>query len=68
MRVLPAPALYKVPEPQPPPSCIPNPNKKDPTITETPTGPKAPTIVEPKKLSFPIKGIINNIANPIANN
>ena len=42
MRTWPPPTVNKVPEPHPPPSCIPIPNKKAPIITETPTGAIAP--------------------------
>ena len=43
--IFPLPAVNKVPEPQPPPSCIAKPKIKDPTRTEIPTGAIAPIIV-----------------------
>ena len=66
IRVFPPPTVNKVPEPHPPPSCIPKPNKKDPTRTEIPIGPKAPTITLPNALLLFNKGIINKIAKAIA--
>ena len=42
------------------------PNKKDPTTTEMPIGPKVPTILLPNKLSLSRKGKINKIANAMA--
>src|ERR1700689_5215169 len=36
MRELPPPAVYSVPDAQPPPSCMPSPNKNAPTRTDTP--------------------------------
>ena len=38
MRVEPPPTVNSVPEPQPPPSCMPRPNMAAPSSTETPTG------------------------------
>ena len=43
--IFPLPAVNKVPEPHPPPSCIAKPKIKDPTKTETPTGAIAPIMV-----------------------
>ena len=42
IRVLPPPAVYSVPEAQPPPSCMPRPNMNAPAKTETPTAPYSP--------------------------
>ena len=39
MRALPPPAVNSVPEAQPPPSCMPTPNMKAPTITPVPAEP-----------------------------
>src|SRR5437667_127208 len=39
IRVLPPPAVYNVPDAQPPPNCMPTPNRNAPAITDTPTGP-----------------------------
>src|SRR5664280_264111 len=41
--VLPPPTENKVPDAQPPPSCMPTPKRKDPTATDTPTGETNPT-------------------------
>ena len=42
MRTLPPPTVNSVPEAQPPPSCMPMPNRKAPAITLTPSGASAP--------------------------
>lgn len=46
----PPPTAYKVPEAQPPPSCMPMPNKKAPTIKLTPTGETLPVASAPKNV------------------
>ena len=66
IRELPPPTVNNVPEPHPPPSCIPKPNIKDPITTETLIGPKAPTILLPNKLSPARKGAINTTAKAMA--
>ena len=38
IRVLPPPTANSVPDAQPPPSCMPMPKMKEPTMTEVPTG------------------------------
>lgn len=47
--VRPPPIAYRVPEAHPPPSCMPIPNKKAPTIKLTPTGETYPETGPPKK-------------------
>ena len=42
MRVLPPPTANSVPEAQPPPSCMPMPNRKAPSSTDTPGGETKP--------------------------
>jgi len=49
IRVLPPPAANSVPEAQPPPSCMPTPNKKAPKATEMPGGATKPLTVWSKK-------------------
>ena len=65
MRDEPPPTVNSVPDPQPPPSCMPSPNIVAPTITETPTGPIAPTSAWSPRLPAAINGIIATAATPI---
>ena len=50
MRLRPPPTVKRVPEAQPPPSCMPRPKRKAPTVTETPTGAMKPPAGRPKRL------------------
>src|ERR671911_297142 len=45
MRALPPPTVYRVPEPQPPPSCMPSPNRKLPIATSRLAGAAPPPMV-----------------------
>lgn len=56
MRALPPPAVNSVPEAQPPPSCMPMPNRKAPTTTETPMGETKPFTSWPHRLPAPRAG------------
>ncbi len=47
IRVDPPPTVKSVPEPHPPPSCIPSPNANEPTITATPNGKTNPPVWTP---------------------
>ena len=50
IRALPPPTVNRVPEAQPPPSCMPMPKMKAPTITEVPTGETKPLTGWPNRL------------------
>ena len=50
MRALPPPTVNSVPEAQPPPSCMPRPNRKAPTTTEVPSGETKPETSCPHRL------------------
>ena len=56
MRALPPPAVNSVPEAQPPPSCIPTPNMKAPTITPLPAGETKPLTSWPKSVPLDRNG------------
>src|SRR4051812_25361345 len=56
IRVLPPPAEYKVPEAQPPPSCIPTPKRNAPTTPEMPTGDTEPRSGWPNACPFARSG------------
>jgi hypothetical protein len=64
MRVLPPPTVYKVPEAQPPPSCMPMPKMKAPTITEVPAGDTRPATGVPNRVPADSAG--KNSATPTA--
>src|ERR1700688_2307786 len=64
MRVLPPPTVYSVPEAQPPPSCMPIPNRNAPTMTEVPAGDTSPVTGMPK--SEPAASAGKNSATPTA--
>jgi hypothetical protein len=65
MRALPPPTVNSVPEPQPPPSCMPRPNMAAPSSTETPTGAIAPANGWPKGLPRVSNGMNAKAATPI---
>ncbi len=65
MRAEPPPTVNSVPEPQPPPSCMPRPNIVAPTSTETPTGANAPTNGCPPRLPAASSGMMAIAATPI---
>ncbi len=56
MRALPPPAVNRVPEAQPPPSCMPTPNRKAPNTTDTPMGATKPDTGWPNRLPAPSAG------------
>ena len=56
MRVLPPPAVYKVPDAHPPPSCMPTPKRNAPTTTDTPTGEMDPRTACPPMCPAPSTG------------
>ena len=64
MRVLPPPTVYSVPEAQPPPSCMPTPNRKAPMTTEVPAGETRPVTGLPNRVPADSAG--KNSATPTA--
>ena len=50
MRVLPPPTVNSVPDAQPPPNCMPMPNRKAPKTTDVPTGATSPFTGCPNRL------------------
>ena len=56
MRTLPPPTVNRVPEAQPPPNCMPMPNRNAPTSTEIPTGAMAPATGRPNNVPPAITG------------
>ena len=56
MRMLPPPALKSVPDAQPPPSCMPTPKRKAPTMTGTPAGATEPRTTWPRTDPCAIRG------------
>ncbi len=65
MRVLPPPTVYSVPEAQPPPSCMPMPKMKAPTMTDVPAGCTSPVTGLPN--SVPPASAGKNSTTPTAN-
>ena len=57
MRALPPPAVNKVPEAQPPPSCMPRPNRKAPQITARLSGETLPRRAMPPISPWAIRGV-----------
>ncbi len=66
MRAEPPPTVNNVPEPQPPPSCMPSPNSAAPNTTETPTGASAPTRDWPPSVPAATSGSMARLATPMA--
>ncbi|CFT96453.1 Uncharacterised protein [Bordetella pertussis] len=64
MRVLPPPTANRVPEAQPPPSCMPMPNRKAPSTTDTPGGETKPLTGWPHRVPCARKG--KNSSTPTA--
>ena len=64
MRVLPPPTANSVPEAQPPPSCMPMPNRKAPSKTEMPGGDTKPLTGWPNRVPAARKG--KNSSTPAA--
>ena len=64
IRVLPPPTANSVPEAQPPPSCVPMPNKKAPKAAETLSGETKPLTVWSKKVPLASTGKNNRQAVP----
>ena len=60
--VLPPPTVYSVPLAQPPPSCMPIPNRKAPKATETPAGATKPPTGRPSTLPASRTGKIRTVA------
>ncbi len=56
IRALPPPAVNRVPEAQPPPSCMPMPNRKAPITTEVDSGETLPRTASPNRLPAPRAG------------
>ena len=64
MRVLPPPTVNRVPEAQPPPSCMPIPNRKEPITTEMLSGETKPSTGCPNRLPEASAGKNNRQAPP----
>ena len=65
MRADPPPTVNSVPEPQPPPNCMPKPKISEPMTTDRPTGPVMPTSGWPPRLPAASSGIMTIAVTPI---
>jgi hypothetical protein len=68
MRRLPPPAVYSVPEPQPPASCMPMPNRNAPAATDMPSGAQAPPTSRPKATPVDSTGANSSTVNASSSN
>ncbi|MNQ87944.1 hypothetical protein D3C85_1031870 [compost metagenome] len=67
MRVLPPPTANSVPEAQPPPSCMPMPNRKAPSTTDTPGGETRPATGWPNSVPAARNGKNSSTPTPSMN-